>query len=239
MRVVDAYWDTKSLGKKTFELSVDELDSLEDIQNTLQRLDAEYLVVKVSSGSSEVSMKLQEMGFYFIEEQITMEHDLHEVNRNSVLQRMYDSMSYSIMDDAEFDTLLSEVKDGLFSTDRISLDPQLGMHYAVKRYVNWIKQLRESKAYLYALKYKDDLEGFVIIKETNDERIYESVLGGAFKKYRNSGLGLVQKEQDIVKKLGGKKLYTTVSSNNVSQVKALVTNGYIPMKITRVFIRHN
>lgn len=50
---------------------------------------------------------------------------------------------------------------------------------------------------------------------------------------------MVQKEQEIVKKLGGKKLTTNVSSNNPSQLKALVANGYVPVTVQHVFVKHN
>lgn len=238
MKIIDAKWDTISLKKKTYEIIIDNSDTIDNINKALLDIDAEYVVVKVPSGLATIDLELQKMGFVFVEEQITVEHDLHEVKRPSVLQRMYDSMEYSLMTGEEFSFLIDEVKDGLFSTDRISIDSHFGIEYSINRYVNWINQLHNSDAYIYALKYKNDLEGFVIIKKSIKEDEYDSVLGGAFKKYRNSGLGLVQKEQDIVKSLGGKKLYTSVSSNNVSQLKALIVNGYIPVKITKVFVKH-
>lgn len=238
MKIIDAKWDAISLKKKTYEIIIENSDTIDNINEALLNIEAEYEVVKVPSGLPAIDIELQKMGFVFIEEQITVEHDLHEVKRPSVLQRMYDSMEYSLMSDEEFKILIDEVKGGLFSTDRISIDPNFGIEYSINRYVNWINQLHNSNANIYALKYKNDLEGFVIIKNSIKEDEYDSVLGGAFKKYRNSGLGLVQKEQDIVKSLGGKKLYTSVSSNNVSQLKALIVNGYIPIKITKVFVKH-
>ena len=50
---------------------------------------------------------------------------------------------------------------------------------------------------------------------------------------------LVQKEQEIVKSLGGKFVSTNVSSNNVNQCKALLANGYTIRNINHVFVKHN
>ena len=58
-------------------------------------------------------------------------------------------------------------------------------------------------------------------------------------KFRKTGLGIVVKEMEIVKSLGGKKVTTAVSTNNANQVKALIMNGYIPSKIDHVLIKHN
>ncbi len=238
MKIVDAVWDTVNLGKKTYEITIDNSDPIESIEKSLADVDGEYLVVKIQSDNVPVSMLLQSLGYYFVEEQVLMEHDLKIVARSSLMQRLYDSMTYSIMTDPEVEMLISEVQNGLFSTDRISLDPKFGQEYSVRRYVNWIRQLRQNGAFLYSLKYKGDYEGFVILKESKKDNEYESVLGGAYQKYRCSGLGLVQKEQEIVRERGGKRLYTTVSTNNVGQLKALVFNGYSLAKVTRVFVKH-
>ena len=74
---------------------------------------------------------------------------------------------------------------------------------------------------------------------TKDGRLYNSVLGGGYVKYRNTGLGIVQKEQEIVKKLGGKRLETLVSSNNPGQLRALEINGYRTKNINHIFVKHN
>ncbi len=237
MRIIEAYWDTKSLGKKTYEITIDNNDQIEMVEESLKKVDGEYLVVKILSDNYSAAISLQHLGFCFIEEQVIMEHNLNISPKPPVLQRMYDSMTYSIMNDSEFNMLISEVEKGIFSTDRISLDPNFGQAFAIRRYVNWIKQLRDTGALIYSLKYKGDDEGFVILKSNNSCE-YESVLGGAYQKYKYSGLGLVQKEQEIVRELGGEKLYTTVSTNNVGQLKALVFNGYFPVKIVRVFVKH-
>ena len=61
---------------------------------------------------------------------------------------------------------------------------------------------------------------------------------GKKRKYRKSGLGIVQKEQEIVKGLGGKRVLTAVSSNNPGQLRALITNGYITTHIEHVIVNH-
>lgn len=237
MKVIDAYWDTRSLGVKTVEINVSEEDTYEELDKTLEKLEAGYIVIKVPSGCSDIAMYVQSKGFIYIEDLISVEHDLHEVKRSVILQRMYDSMTYHVMDEDDVQYLYSEVKKGMFTTDRISLDPKFGSEIAAKRYINWLKDLIDSGAVPYSLNYKDDREGFIILKN-NEDGTYTSVLGAAYEKYRKSGLGIVQKEQEIVKQLGGKKVLTAVSSNNASQVRALISNGYNISHIDHVFIKH-
>lgn len=237
MKVIDAFWDTRSLGVKTVEINVSDEDTITEIDEALGNIDAEYVVIKVPSGLSDITMHVQSKGFAFIEDLISVEHDLHEVSRSRILQRMYDSMTYHVMDEDDIQFLYDEVRKGMFSTDRISLDPKFGPEIAARRYVNWLKDLVENEAVPYSLMYRDDREGFIILRD-NKDGTYTSVLGAAYEKYRKSGLGIVQKEQEIVKGLGGKKVLTAVSSNNAAQVRALISNGYITTHIEHVFVKH-
>lgn len=51
-------------------------------------------------------------------------------------------------------------------------------------------------------------------------------------------MGTVLKEMEYVKNLGGKKVYTSVSSNNIRQLRNLIINGYIPTGVDHVFVRY-
>jgi hypothetical protein len=142
-----------------------------------------------------------------------------------------------MMTDKDIEQLFSEVEGGMFENDRISQDPVFGSELSSKRYLNWIRDLLEKDALFYAIRYKDDNTGFVVL-ETKDGINYQSILGGGYRKYRKSGIGIIQKEQEITKSLGGKKVLTSVSSNNVGQLKALIMNGYMPYGIDHILIKH-
>ena len=141
------------------------------------------------------------------------------------------------MTDSDFCQLLNETEKGMFDNDRISNDSFFDRNISAKRYANWIKDLMKRKALFYVITYNDDNAGFVIL-EKKDKLTYYSVLGGGYEKYRKSGLGIVQKEPEITRKLGGKRLVTSVSSNNAGQLRALILNGYKPYAIDHILIKH-
>lgn len=122
-------------------------------------------------------------------------------------------------------------------TDRISQDTNFGKEKAAERYVNWVEDMLSKGALPYVMVYKEEAVGFIIL-QSKDKNTYTSVLGGGYKKFRSSGLGVVQKEQEIVKMLGGKRVITHVSTNNPSQLRALILNGYLLKDVQHVFVKH-
>ena len=238
MKIVDAYWEKRNLGVSTVEVQMDSNDRIETLRNEFESISAEYIVVKVPSERNDISTYVQQKGFLYIEDMLHMEHDLHEVLRSRMHQRLYDVTTYRKMTDEDVEQLKQEIRMGMFSTDRISNDPLFDSDKVSNRYINWLDDLIKQSAVPYLILYKDDPAGFIILK-TNDGKIYNSVLGGGYSKYRNTGLGIVQKEQEIVKELGGKRVETQVSSNNSGQLRALELNGYATKGINHVFVKHN
>ena len=238
MKVIDAVWEKKNLGVTAAEIIIEAGDDIKEIKCVLTNIDKQYVVCKVISGFNEAASVVQDLGYKYIEDQIEVEHDLHEIKRNRIMQRLYDSLDYSIMTEADLNELYQEIDRGMFDSDRISLDPYFSKEKAKQRYINWIIDLVNKGSKPYIMRYNGESAGFIILT-TDDGVTYKSVLGGGYEKFRKTGLGIVQKEQEIVKELGGKKVVTSVSSNNVSQFKALIINGYVPVKIEQVFVKHN
>ena len=237
MKLIDAWWEKRNLGVETKELICEKTYALEEVEKTINELCAAYLVVKVPSSRSDLTRCIQMAGFSYIEDLIGVTHDLHDVKRSSLHQRLYDATSYRKMGKEDIEQLLEEIEKGMFNSDRISNDSLFEEGRAAERYVNWTKDLLSKGALPYVILYKEEPAGFIILK-TQDQISYTSVLGGGYEKFRRSGLGVIQKEQEIVKKLGGKSVETQVSSNNPAQLKALVLNGYIPQNIEHVFVKH-
>lgn len=237
MKIIDAFWEKRNLGVSSYEVILENGDSSDNIQEKLAELDADYIVVKISADLSGFLSSVQKLGFEYIEDLIHVEHDLSEVTRNRIIQRLYDETSYREMNKDDLEQLWNEIRDGMFDNDRISNDLHFGKGKAAERYLNWTKDLLQNDAKFYVIRYKNDSTGFVIL-ESKDGITYHSVLGGGYKKYRKSGIGIIQKEQEITKLLGGKRLVTAVSSNNVGQLKALIMNGYRPYLIEHIFIKH-
>ena len=125
----------------------------------------------------------------------------------------------------------------MFDNDRISNDSCFPKGVSAKRYINWTNDLKDKGALFYVITYGNESTGFVVLEKKDDD-VYYSVLGGGYEKFRRSGMGIIQKEPEIARRLGGKRLITSVSSNNVNQLKALIGNGYMPYAIDHVLIKH-
>ena len=237
MKKVNADWELRNLNVKTIEVVIEKDDSSVYVQQQLSEIDGDYVVVKVSSDINGMINIIQNCGYKYIEDLIHVEHDLREVTRSRVLQRLYDETTYRRMNDDDINQLFDEVDDGMFDSDRISNDPMFGKDFAARRYSNWLRNLLNKGASFYVIRYRNDSTGFVVL-ETADGINYHSVLGGGYRKYRSSGMGIIQKEQEITRALGGRRVLTSVSSNNVKQLKALIVNGYVPYSIDHIFVKH-
>ncbi len=238
MKIIDSVWEKENLGVTSKEVIIDMKDNIDDVENGLSAINDQYIVVKIPASKLGIMNLIQDMGYRFVEEIISVEHDLHEVKRNRILQRLYDSLDYREMNEDDINTLYDEINKGMFDSDRISNDPYFSPELSARRYKNWVASMLKNGAIPYIMSYKGEPAGFIILT-TKDRIVYHSVLGGGYEKFRKTGLGMVQKEQEIVKKLGGKLVTTNVSSNNVNQCKALLANGYTVTNINHVFVKHN
>ena len=237
MIIVDAVWEERNLGVTTTEITIELKDDPDTVAGRLSKINSGYSVVKIPSNMGDILKAVQNCGYEFIEDMIHVEHDLHEVQMNGVLKRLYEKTSYHKMTDQDHEQLLTEIGNGMFDNDRISNDSYFPKGISAKRYINWTNDLKNKGALFYVITYGNDSTGFVIL-ERKDDTTYYSVLGGGYEKFRRSGMGIIQKEPEITRKLGGKRLITSVSSNNVNQLKALIGNGYKPYAIDHVLIKH-
>lgn len=238
MIIVDAVWEKRNLGVTATEITIEKNDDPDKTAEQLSKIDSQYSVVKVPSGMADILKIVQDNGYEFIEDMIHVEHDLRPVEMNSIIRRLYEKTSFRQMTDKDFEQLQAEIANGMFDNDRISNDSSFPKGVSARRYLNWTNDLRDRGALFYVITYGNEGAGFIVL-EKKDEKTYYSVLGGGYEKYRRSGLGIVQKEPEITRLLGGKRLVTSVSSNNVNQLKALIMNGYKPYAIDHVLIRHS
>ena len=237
MKIVDAVWEKRNLGVSTFEITIENEDSLTDVENAVSDLACDYTVVKLSAQRNEFLPFLQMKGYIFIEDMIHLEHDLSVIPMNPIVKRLYDRTSFRRMNNDDFIQLKEEILKGMFDTDRISLDKNFDSGASAKRYLNWTEDLKDKGALFYVITYGKDSAGFVVL-DTKDNISYNSVLGGGYEKFKKTGIGIIQKEQEITRELGGKRVTTSVSSNNVGQFRALIMNGYKPYAVDHVLIKH-
>ncbi|MEL7657638.1 MAG: hypothetical protein AAGU75_17220, partial [Bacillota bacterium] len=157
MKIVDAYWEKRNLGVECVEISIEPTDAVAEIHSRLKDINAPYIVIKVPSGNMDVMFKLSEWGFVFIESVINVVHDLKDIELSGIYKRINTSISYSEMGQDDCSQLFTEIQKGMFSTDRVSVDPVFSKDIGARRYVNWINDEIKKDTKIYKVYYKNDI----------------------------------------------------------------------------------
>lgn len=238
MKITNAVWEKRNLRVDAVEITVEQGDTAEQLTKILNEQTAVYCTVKLPSFLPEMIPIIHKSGYQYIEDMIHFIHYLNEKQRSPLEQRMHNAVSTDKMNDNDFQLLFDKIREGMFNSDRIYLDPAFTHEAAQNRYINWISDERTRGTDFYKYIYKNSMIGFFALRE-GDNGHYTSFLGGIFPEYQRGGLGAVVKVPEVVKFLGGKSVSADVSTNNIKQVKSLVMNGYIPEAITHTFVKHN
>ena len=240
MKIVDAIWEKRNLGVDTVEITIEEHDPETEVTAAINALDAQYAVVRVPAVRADLIFPVQQKGFVFAEEMVHLVSDLSEISLAPVEKRLWDAVECQRMTDDDIAELRSEIRKGLFSTDRIYLDPAFSKELAAERYVNWIDDELARGGFLVKYVYKGRTAGFFSLRDTGNGD-YTSALGGMFSDFRKGGLvtAISGKVPEFVKELGGRSVDAHVSTNNPVQIKNLLRNGYKLMSINHIFTRHS
>lgn len=240
MIVVDAYWEIRNLDKKTVEIEVEKDDSLVDLVNFFSNNSYEYCVVKLPSSRKDLIFPIQSLGFKFVEilsyAKVTTKC-LPSLSK--IENRFLNDLIYSPMTDSEIDELFIRLSENLFETDRIAIDPLLGIKKSNHRYKGLIKDEINKGAILYSVKFKLNNIGFFIIREKGN--ISYSNLAGIYKDFQNKGFGVFLNFFEILEssKRGLKELNTAFSSNNLGAQGIHQRLGFEIIKSVSIFIKHN
>lgn len=247
MKVVDADWEVRNLGCKTVEMTVEKQDmqkSSEDVCDVIcsaaKQHGAQYLIVKADTRYHELSCALQKQGFYLIEVQAYLR--LRKTDAEVALRRfapLCEGAGFHEASGAEVEMVVREVKKGIFTTDRIAIDPHFGVDIANVRYANWILDETRRGVPLHIVTYHDAPIGFFLRKRIDCKRQH-SLLGGLFTAKDVQGFGSAldyASAQDFVNQ-GMQVMKTGVSMNNPKVVQLHLTYGWIITHADNVFVKH-
>ena len=239
MKVINAVWEKRNLGVNCHEINIEPNDTANIIKKELPLNESEYTVVKVPSGKFDIMFLLKELGYTYVESSINLVHDLKEIRLNPLQQRVMDSISYSKMNNNDIDELFNEIKKGIFTTDRIYIDPYFSHDQAANRYINWISDELDKNCKIFKLTFKDASIGFFTFKDIGNNVCYP-FLAGMYKDYLKSGLGMSTIEKPLKEaiKSGYKKYSTFISSNNINTFSAHVALNFSFKQIYHVYIKH-
>lgn len=240
--VVDAFWDTRSLGISCCEIKITQDDTLDDIVAALGEAEGYgYSVAKVVSGRPDVYKILESHEYSFVECSWEIELDLLNFHMPEVAIPLSEHVHYEQADDESKFRIYSEIEKGIFNTDRISLDEHFSVDIASRRYINWIEDELKRTAKLYHTFFMEKEVGFFAQFESVPGVEVYPFLAGLYNDYKNSGLGLnvvVGAPVDEALKRGCARSRTYASSNNSSILKLNELYGYRIADVWNVFVKH-
>lgn len=247
MRVVDAVWELRNLGKRTIEVTLEKKDfsrtpekvyaDIEDAEKTHQ---AEYTVVKMKTGHPQVGWELQKNGFWHVETQIII-RALHDDMKQAVekYEPFYinvEQQEVSSYEDIAF--IQKEIEKGIFLTDRIALDPVFGSAVANRRYANWVRDEFERGRHVVYTLVDGKRVAFTVYRE--EGLFHCGLLTGIFLDYASNNYGgalLYGGSADMVNK-GISVVEGAVSSNNPVIFSLHEMFGYRLKSMLDVYTRH-
>ncbi len=239
MKVIDAFWEKRNLGIDTVEFEICSDDTVESIIDVIKSNERNYNVIKAPAGRMDLNYLMNDLGYVYCETMFHLVHNLDLSKLNSIQKRMASAVSYGIMDDTDIKILFNEISKGMFTTDRIALNPLFSTETANIRYINWIKDELTKGNSVYKMIYKNDTVGFFTFKEI-DDGVYFPFLAGMYEKYIHSGLGLniVIKPIELAKEFNAKYNSTYVSSNNSNALMTHLSLGFQVKELINVFTKN-
>ena len=242
MVISDCFWEIDNIGKKTVEIVIEEQDSFDSRRIFNSTLGYEYSVVKVPMNKPRFNIGLSGMGYSCIEAQINLFMSYHDFDFSKV-QNLLDDTDFDVVNNEQaFYSVISMISPGMFSTDRISIDPYFGEEIGYRRYINWITtEYKKGTAQLIRILYQGMHVGFMLVKLKNDA--IQLLLNGLYKPYHKRGLGALTPASPMmfVRKNSSDILYekTSISSNNIPVVKLYNKLHFQIESQMYVFVKHN
>ena len=238
MKIVNAVWEKRNIGVTTIEITIDKKDAISDIEKMLMSTEAEYIVVRLPIDKIDVSYMLQKMNYVYIE---TMYHLIYHVSPEEFICKTdvndIDYKFQPVNEEGE-QVIYQKIKEGMFRTDRIYVDPWFPREASARRYVYWLQDEVNRGAELFELCWKDNPVGFVALQHNYDE--YHMFLYGIYPSYQGRGFSLVLSEllkQNVISR-GGKTITTDVSSNNLASLRSRLQSGYLLDNSLYIYVKH-
>lgn len=243
MKVIDCYWEMTNLCRSTVEIEVENGDAF--IEETFLMLEKkyEYIVVKVPMKMSDFNYGLAKMNFIMTEVQCRLSKEYRDFNfSDSMIKRIIPHISFKKIETKEsLEKLLNRITPSMFSTDRISLDPDFGLNISCLRYKNWINfNYENDNSKFLTIQYDSKNVGFSMYKQ-NEGKV-EMILGGIYKEFQSRGIGIITPTRHFLyaKQTGEeiKKVSTSISSNNMPLWKIYNHFNFKVDSLYYVFIKH-
>ncbi len=248
MEVIDAVWEIRNLGKKTVEVIFDNKDIEKppsDVCNIAKKIEEEYspqyMVVKIPTGNPWIGNELRCRGFDFIEMQIYLRVNKRDVNQSfKKYGHLFKNAAWRTATQPEdMEYIQSEIRKGIFFTDRIALDKNFGVKIANERYARYVEDAIDHGAELFYVLVGEEKIGFFLDKYNGNS--CKGILGGLFLSAQNKNLGSIQYYLEFDKAINYNacsNFFAVTSSNNVTALRAIEFFGGKINMLQEVYIKH-
>lgn len=240
MNIIEAVWEKRNLGVTAYEVKLDGDELIDEIIDKLSKIKCDYTVVRTPAGRLDFYEALTKVGFSYAETMFKLVRNVNEkVIVPSHKETVNEALKLAPMNDEEFLLMLEEVKNGLYKTDRISLDPHFTSSQAANRYYCWLQDERKNGNEFLKLTYEGKFIGYLDLKALPNNE-YEIQFTGIFPQYAGKGyaIGFTTKLMEILSERNATKTYIEISSNNIQSLRAMMNHGYGISSYFYVFVRH-
>lgn len=241
MEIVHATWEKRNLGVDSYKMRVGDSDTWEDVVREEKDVFGDYLVMKVPENRRDISFRLNELGYSFVEAQIYCHYDNYrEFYLNPVQRRLFEAVSYEKLNQYDMDEVYSNVAKGLFVDDTVATDPNFSVEHANKRFIGLISDNLSRGAMVYGLKFHNETVGFFGLEAPSKDEQF-GFIGAIYPKYQRIGFGSLMLcfEIDQAIKNGVSKTGSTFSSNNHGAFTIHMSMGFILDRVEYIFVKHN
>jgi hypothetical protein len=243
MEILPAIWEKRNLGRSAYEITLSSNDHFEDFLQQEERLQAaggNYFVVKVPVNRPEFLAKLPTAHYYFVETSFNLSLKRENYSCPSYLQRIDRNLYVKAIETwTDRNRIYQEIAKGIFSSDRIALDPHFSREIANTRYELWIEDMQQQGAKIFEVYSKETAIGFFVVKRLDECRV-RGILSGAYLCYQRSGFGalVLKKLCETVWEFGVNWYYAVVVSNNIEALRANLVFGATIESASYTFVKH-
>ena len=233
-------WERRNLGVRSVEYRFESNDTPKDIPEELtDSTEYDYIQCRIPAGKMDLVYQLQERQFRFAETSMDLTADLHKLQLPYIYRTFEKELSYQRTETPE--SVYERIRQGIFDTDRIYLDPAFRKEQSGIRYANWCRQEAEAgTTQVYEIFCKENKIGFFALKE-HSAKESDSLLAGLYEKQAAMGWGFSVLYYPMLqaKNEGKRRIVTTVSSNNPDSLRMHLRLGYEIKNLNYILIRHN
>ena len=243
MECIHASWERKNLGVDSYEILLSPTDTVPAIIEEEKRVVAQgarYIVLKTPVNCPHLLFTLPTLGYTFVEMvfHVCIKRNQYHI-REDVARFDRGLTVHAITEEADSARISQRIAQGIFVSDRVSVDPAFSLALSSQRYINWIHTMRQGGATLYEVRLKEKPIGFFVIERKSPTTV-DPVLMGLYDAQNDRGLGalLHKKTLDTCFTYDCTQLTSTVVSNNAKVLRIYVHAGATLSDTLYTYVKH-